>query len=70
MSRPIVVDEIRGFGDVPSDIITVSHSISYSEPSISTGLLRPDSSGSPSSIFMIFMPFTQPFSSTMISVGF
>ena len=68
--RPIVVEEISGFGDVPSDMITVSHSISYSEPGISIGLLRPDASGSPSSILISLTPLTQPFSSTRISVGF
>ena len=70
VSRPIVVEEISGFGDVPSDMITVSHSISYSEPAISIGLLRPDASGSPSSILISLTPLTHPFSSTRISVGF
>ena len=70
MSSPSVVEEISGFGEVPSDIITVSQSISYSEPGISTGLLLPEASGSPSSILIMRIPFTQPFSSTRISVGF
>ena len=34
------------------DMITVSTSMSYSEPSISTGRLLPDASGSPSSILI------------------
>ena len=70
ISSPAVVEEISGFGDVPSDMITVSHSISYYEPGISRGLLRPDSSGSPSSILIILIPFTHPSSFTRISVGF
>ena len=70
VSSPAVVEEISGFGEVPSDMITVSQSISYSEPSISTGLLLPDSSGAPSSILIRRTPFTQPLSSTRISVGF
>ena len=40
-----------------------------SESGISTGRLRPEASGSPSSILMHFMPVTQPFSSARISVG-
>ena len=68
-SSPSVVEEIRGLGDVPSDMITASHSISNSDPGISTGLLLPDSSGSPSSIRIHVMLFTQPFSSAWISTG-
>ena len=69
VSRPFVVEAISGFGEVPRDMITVSRSISYSDPGISTGRLLPDASGSPSSIFTTFIPFTQPFSSTRISFG-
>ena len=64
--KPFVVDEINGFGEVPKDMITVSTSISYSEPSISTGLLLPEASGSPSSIFTTVMPLLFPLSSTLI----
>ena len=67
VSRPMVVEEISGFGEVPRDMITVSTSISYSDPGISTGRLLPDASGSPSSIFTRRIPFTQSFSSTRIS---
>ncbi len=70
VSSPRVVDEMSGFGEVPSDMMTVSASISYSDPGISTGLLLPDSSGSPSSIFMTRAPRTLPSSSTRISTGF
>ena len=70
ISSPFVVEEINGFGDVPSDMITASKSITYSEPGTSTGLLLPEASGSLSSILTHFIPFTQPFSSAIISVGF
>ena len=43
------------------DIITVSTSRTNSEPSTGTGRRLPFSSGSPSSIFMHFMPVTKPF---------
>ena len=43
-SNPSVVEEINGFGEVPSDMITVSNSKSNSEPLISTGLLLPEAS--------------------------
>ena len=38
-------------------------------PGISTGLLRPEASGSPSSIFTQVIPLTNPVSSPQISVG-
>lgn len=41
VSKPCVVDAISGFGEVPSAIITTSHSISNSEPSISIGERAP-----------------------------
>ena len=69
ISSPLVVLEIMGLGDVPSAMITVSVSISNSLPGIGTGLRRPLSSGSPSSILMHFRAFTQPFSSPRISTG-
>ena len=50
VSRPSVVEASSGFGEVPSAMMTVSAGISSSEPGISTGLLLPDASGSPSSI--------------------
>ena len=65
----ILSDEISGFGDVPRDIITVSTSITNSEPSTGTGHLLPESSASPSSIFTHLIPFTHPFSSLNISTG-
>ena len=52
------------------DMITVSTSMSYSDPGISTGRLLPDASGSPSSILMTVMLLTFPFSSTLIRFGF
>lgn len=70
ISSPAVVLEISGLGEVPSYIITVSASISYSLPGISTGRRLPDSSGSPSSILIILIPDTQPSSLVSISVGF
>ena len=70
VSRPAVVEEINGFGEVPSDIITVSTSISNSEPSIGTGRLLPDASGSPNSMRIHLIPLTASFSSTRISTGF
>ena len=65
----MVVEEISGFGEVPRDMITVSTSRTNSDPGISTGLLLPEASGSPSSIRIHFMPATASFSSTRISVG-
>ena len=65
-----VVEEISGLGLVPSDMITVSTSSTNSEPSTSTGFLRPDSSGSPSSMRIHFIPVTFPSSSSIISTGF
>ena len=61
--------DIKGLGEVPKDIITLSTSIINSEFSISIGLLLPEESSSPSFILMHFIPFTQPFSSVKISVG-
>ena len=69
ISSPSVVEEISGFGEVPSYMMTVSTSITYSEPGISTGRRLPDASGSPSSIFTTLMPLTQSFSSVRISTG-
>ena len=69
ISRPGVVDAISGFGLVPRDIITISTSNSNSDPGTSTGLLLPDSSGSPNSILIHLIPHTLPLSSTRISVG-
>ena len=68
-SRPSVVLEINGLGDVPRAMITVSVSISNSLPGMGTGLRRPLSSGSPSSMRMQRNARTQPFSSPKISTG-
>jgi len=46
--QPRVVEAINGFGVWPMAIITVSTSITCSDPGFGTGLLLPDSSGSPS----------------------
>ena len=40
ISRPLVVDEISGLGDVPRDMMTVSHAIVNSDPGTSTGRRR------------------------------
>ena len=69
-SKPAVVLKINGFGEVPSDMITISTSRMKSEPAFSTGLLLHEASGSPSSISTHLMPLTQPFSSPKISLGF
>ena len=69
-SSPLVVEEISGFGEVPRDMITISTSMSNSDPGTSTGRLLPEASGSPSSMRMQRMPFTQPSSPTRISTGF
>ena len=69
MSSPLVVEDISGLGEVPSDMITASNSITNSEPGISTGFLLPEASGSPSSILIHFIPVTLPLSSVRISVG-
>ena len=69
VSSPCVVLEISGFGDVPRAMMTVSVGISNSEPGMGTGLRRPLSSGSPSSIRMHFRARTQPFSSPSTSTG-
>ena len=50
--------------------ITVSRGIVSVLPSIGTGLLLPDSSGSPSSMHWRTTSFTWPFSSLTISRGF
>src|SRR5665647_463563 len=67
--RSGVVWGTNGLGPWPIAIITVSTSISYSEPLIGIGLLRPDASGSPSSYCRHIMDFTQPFLSPLISTG-
>ncbi len=69
-SRPFVVLCRSGFGLVPSAMITASQSVWNSDPSIGTGLLLPEASGSPSSMRMQSMPFTQPFSSVVMRTGF
>ncbi len=67
--RPGVVLEMMGFGLVPSAMTTMSHSMTYSEPGMGTGRLRPDLSGSPSSIFTHSRPVTQPLSSPITRNG-
>lgn len=47
VSSPLVVEEIRGFGEVPNDMITVSNSITNSDPGTSTGRRLPLSSARP-----------------------
>ena len=69
VSRPAVVAASSGLGEVPSAMITTSHSISNSEPSFTTGERRPLSSGSPNSISTHRRPVTQPFSSPRTAVG-
>ncbi|PPA78725.1 MAG: hypothetical protein C00003105_00891 [ANME-2 cluster archaeon HR1] len=69
VARSDVVFGIKGLGDVPMAITTISTSMIYSELSIGTGLQRPDSSGSPSSIFNNSICLTQLFSSPMIFIG-
>ena len=61
---------MSGFGEVPSDMITASQLISNSDPLIGIGLLRPEASGSPSSIRMHFIPQTCWIVIRQISVGF
>ena len=68
-SRPLVVDLIRGLGEVPSAIMTQSTSISYSLPSTGMGRRRPEASGSPSSIFWQFMAHTLNLSSPFMERG-
>ena len=69
VSRPAVVEAISGLGDVPSAMITTSHSISKSDPGLTTGARRPLSSGSPSVISTHEMPRTRPCSSPSMRVG-
>ena len=69
ISRPLVVDLIRGLGLVPRDMMTQSTSSSNSLPGTSTGRRRPEASGSPSSILMQRMARTLSFSSARISTG-
>ena len=69
VSRPLVVDLINGLGLVPSAMMTTSQSISKLLPSFTTGLRRPLSSGSPSSISTHSIPFTHPFSSPRTRTG-
>ena len=59
-----------GFEPLPIAITAISISSIYSEPSIGTGLLLPESSGSPSSIFISLVPLSHPFSSPTNSSGF
>jgi len=65
-----VVDWIIGLGDCPTASITVCTSIINFGSLDGIGFRRPDSSGSPSSIFWHSMPQTRPFSSPIIRVGF
>jgi hypothetical protein len=58
------------FALVPKAGITISVCIINSEPGIGTGRLLPEESGSPNSIFIHFIAFTQPFSLPTISTGF
>ena len=51
------------------DMITVSASISNSEPSITTGRLLPEASGSPNSMRTHLIAFTHPFSSARFQPG-
>ena len=60
VSNPEVVAANSGLGDVPSAMMTTSHGTSNSDPSFSTGLRRPLSSGSPSVISTHRSPRTQP----------
>ena len=59
----------RGFAPEPTAITPRSHSSVNFEPSMGTGLRRPDSSGSPSSIFRHSIPTTRPWSSPRNCVG-
>ena len=59
-----------GLAFAPIAIIHRSTSIIYSDPGIAIGLLRPDASGSPNSIFKTSIALTKPSSSPMIFVGF
>ena len=68
-SRPLVVFLISGFGLVPSAMMTASTSSSNSLPSTGIGLLLPLASGSPSSILMHLMAFTNPFLGSLGSSG-
>ena len=58
VSRPGVVERMRGLGLVPRLMMTVSTSIVNSLPFFSMGRRRPDASGSPSSISMQVMALT------------
>ena len=69
VSRPVVVDLIKGLGEVPIDIMTVSAGITSSLSAFSTGRRRPESSGSPNSISTQRTPATQRLSSPVISTG-
>ncbi len=51
VSSPGVVAGTRGLAPLPIDMTTVSTARRNSEPLTGTGRLRPDASGSPSSIF-------------------
>ena len=61
VSRPFVVALISGFGDVPIEITTASTSSTNSLSGLTTGLLLPLSSGSPSYISTHFIPVTNSF---------
>ena len=60
VSSPGVVAFKSGLGEVPSDMMTQSTGMVNSLPAISTGERLPLASGSPSSMRMHSMPFTQP----------
>ncbi len=49
--------------------MTISTSITKLEPGIGIGLLRPESSGSPNSIFRHSIPITLPLSSPNTLIG-
>ena len=69
VSNPSVVERIKGFGEVPIAMIIQSTSKTKLLSFISTGRLRPLSSGSPNSIDTHSIPLTQPFSSPSTRTG-